>query len=161
MNTSGNKPCGLLILKDKTGTHTYKLEQNLYHIGRSSESNIRLTGSQISRHHSTIVKEVDSQGNTYYQIIDGNPQAKTSSINGIYVNGNKVSSHILQHNDQITFGVGVTATFFNLDKTVASQEDFVLGNQRSKGNNGVIDYDTVQVEIAQKTQLDRRKSQAK
>jgi general secretion pathway protein A len=62
-------------------------------IGRASDNEVRLDACFISRHHCQVV----TVGNV-------STIEDLGSVNGIYVNGQQVKQHVLQHEDQIKLG---------------------------------------------------------
>ncbi|HOK08726.1 MAG TPA: adenylate/guanylate cyclase domain-containing protein [Candidatus Hydrogenedens sp.] len=62
-------------------------------LGRSSECDIVLSAGEISRHHAKIVVR-----DANYVLVD------LKSLNGTYLNGQRITEHILKHMDEIWLG---------------------------------------------------------
>lgn len=71
----------------------YTLEKNESKIGRSMDCDIVVDNLGVSRHHCTIVKDGDG-----WALVDG------GSNNGTFINGQKVSRHVLKTGDKIVLG---------------------------------------------------------
>jgi pSer/pThr/pTyr-binding forkhead associated (FHA) protein len=71
----------------------YTLEKQESKIGRSMDCDIVVDNLGVSRHHCSIVKEGDA-----WALVDG------GSNNGTFINGHKVSKHVLRTNDKIVLG---------------------------------------------------------
>ena len=71
----------------------YTLEKQESKIGRSMDCDIVVDNLGVSRHHCSIIKEGDA-----WALVDG------GSNNGTFINGQKVSKHILKTNDKIVLG---------------------------------------------------------
>ena len=117
----------LLIIEDDRGRKEVILENPTYSLGRASDCDLRIYSQFVSRYHATLLKCSPEDGYTYYRIIDGYPPGKTS-VNGLMVNGHKVSSHDLKHGDQIVFGPQITVTYQychrDLFPTIPSDDPF-------------------------------------
>jgi pSer/pThr/pTyr-binding forkhead associated (FHA) protein len=83
-----------LILKFKEAVlKEYALEDEMATIGRVDDNTIKVDNMAVSSHHAKLMRE-----NGDYVLIDLN------SLNGTFVNGQKVSKWILKNNDFITIG---------------------------------------------------------
>ncbi|WAC07287.1 MAG: FHA domain-containing protein [Thermodesulfobacteriota bacterium] len=83
-----------LILKFKEALlKEYALEEEMVTIGRVDDNTIKVDNMAVSSHHAKLIRE-----NGDYVLIDLN------SLNGTFVNGQKVSKWILKNNDFITIG---------------------------------------------------------
>jgi len=71
----------------------YSLENEMVTIGRVDDNTIKVDNMAVSSHHAKLIRE-----NGDYVLIDLN------SLNGTFVNGQKVSKWILKNNDFITIG---------------------------------------------------------
>lgn len=100
----------LLIVEDSKGRRPITLNQSLYSIGRSANCDIRLHSQFVSRHHATLVRQLTEDGQSYYQIVDGDGKNKVS-VNGLLINGRKQTEAELKHGDVIVFGPQVSATY--------------------------------------------------
>ncbi len=99
-----------LIIEDDKGRQEVILDEAVYSVGRSPECDLRLRSQFVSRHHATLLRCLRVDGSSYYRIIDGNNQGKTS-VNGLLINGKKLSEHDLQHGDEVVFGPQVFAIY--------------------------------------------------
>lgn len=99
-----------LIVEDDKGRQVISLTESSYSIGRSPNSKIRLRSQFVSRYHATLLRCLSSNGESFYQIIDGDEQGHLSS-NGLLINGEKLTSHALKHGDEIIFGPQVFAIY--------------------------------------------------
>ena len=99
----------ILIVSDGKGRREISLQAQTYSLGRSKECNIMLQSQFVSRHHATLIKREQDDGN-YYRIIDGNSEGKTS-VNGLLIDGKKVRFHDLKHGDRVIFGPQVEAVY--------------------------------------------------
>jgi pSer/pThr/pTyr-binding forkhead associated (FHA) protein len=83
-----------LILKFKEAVlKEYALENEMVTIGRIDDNTIKVDNMAVSSHHAKLIRE-----NGDYVLIDLN------SLNGTFVNGQKISKWILKNNDFITIG---------------------------------------------------------
>ncbi|MFN4280053.1 EAL domain-containing protein [Thermosynechococcus sp.] len=101
----------LLVIEDRAGRRTIRLEANTYTIGRHPSNTIVLKSPMVSRQHAVLLRIVDpNTGNFLFRLVDGNLQGKPS-VNGITVNGRRCRSCILRHRDIIFFGDEVRACY--------------------------------------------------
>ena len=82
-----------LEVNDGLGQRVVPLTKDLLAIGRRTESDLRLVGSDVSRKHAEIVRQgegwiLKDKGSRY----------------GTYVNGEAVTEHTLVHGDRVQFG---------------------------------------------------------
>ena len=89
----------VLIVTDGKGHREIRLQDQTYSLGRGQQCNIILQSQFVSRHHATLIRRQEEDGN-YYRIIDGNSEGKTS-VNGLLVNGKKVRFHDLRNGDKV------------------------------------------------------------
>ena len=99
----------ILIVTDGKGHREIKLTDETYSLGRGAQCDIVLQSQFVSRHHATLIKRKNDEGN-YYRIIDGNTEGKTS-VNGLLVDGKKVRFHDLKHGDKVILGPQVEAVY--------------------------------------------------
>ncbi len=99
----------ILIVTDGKGHREIKLHDETYSLGRGAQCDIVLQSQFISRHHATLIKRKNEEGNSY-RIIDGNTEGKTS-VNGLLVDGKKVRFHDLKHGDKVILGPQVEAVY--------------------------------------------------
>jgi serine phosphatase RsbU (regulator of sigma subunit) len=84
-----------LVIVDPSGNRTrVPLEPLPFHIGRQPESHLILRDSRVSRTHARILSEENR-----YVIEDA------GSRHGAFVNGQRVTRHLLDNGDRIEFGV--------------------------------------------------------
>ena len=96
------KPPGArLTVRDSIGHRVIAIDKSPFRIGRRPESDLVLTGGEVSRDHAEIVLEGES-----YIIRDRN------SKYGTFVNGARVLDQPLAHRDQIECGHGGAALMF-------------------------------------------------
>ncbi|MFN4066991.1 MAG: EAL domain-containing protein [Thermosynechococcus sp.] len=101
----------LLVIEDRAGRRTIRLEANTYTIGRHPSNSIVLKSPMISRQHAVLLRIVDpNSGNFLFRLVDGNLEGKPS-VNGTMVNGKRCQSCILKHCDVIVFGGEVRARY--------------------------------------------------
>lgn len=82
-----------LEVNDGLGRRVVALDRPTITIGRRTESDVRLVGSDVSREHAEIVLERD-----HYVLRD------QGSRYGTFVNGAPVTEHTLVHGDRVQFG---------------------------------------------------------
>ncbi len=99
----------VLIVTDGKGHREIRLQDQTYSLGRGQQCNIILQSQFVSRHHATLIRREEEDGN-YYRIIDGDSEGKTS-VNGLLVNGKKVRFHDLRNGDKVIFGPQVEAVY--------------------------------------------------
>ena len=87
------------IVTGHGNTFTYDLVQDVIIIGRSKENQVALDDHTASREHVKLRKTPDG-----YLAMD------MDSHNGTYVNGAKITKHVLKHNDLMKIGTS-TLTF--------------------------------------------------
>ncbi len=107
-----------LIIEDDQGRKEKTLDHPLYSIGRR-DCDIILVSQFVSRRHATLVRlpRDDSNRSYYYRIVDGDAKGKTS-VNGLMINGRKISAHDLKNEDEIVFGPEVRAIYYLLKDTM-------------------------------------------
>ncbi len=94
----------LLVIQDIEGRRTVPLKEATYSLGRHSANTIVLASRSVSMQHAILLRVTVPETDQYgFQIIDGNYKGK-GSTNGLFVNGDRCSSHNLKHGDVIAFG---------------------------------------------------------
>jgi phosphoserine phosphatase RsbU/P len=88
-----SQPNARLEVNDGLGQRIVAINKELLQIGRRTESDLRLVGSDVSREHAEIVQQngdwiLRDKGSRY----------------GTYVNGEAVTEHRLVHGDRVQFG---------------------------------------------------------
>ncbi len=111
----GSKPAKhreehVLTIIDGKGQKEVILTDSSYSLGRGQKCDIRLHSQFASRHHATLVKRLQEDGEFYYRIIDGNSKGKVS-VNGLLINNQKVLFHDLKNGDEVVFGPQVSAIY--------------------------------------------------
>jgi pSer/pThr/pTyr-binding forkhead associated (FHA) protein len=99
-----------LIVEDDKGRKQVLLVEPSYSIGRSPNCDICLRSQFVSRHHATLIRRRRDDGQSYYQIVDGDIEGR-SSANGLVINGRKTTEQELKHGDIVVFGPQVLATY--------------------------------------------------
>lgn len=107
-------PGARLEINDGLGSRIVVIDKPLTAIGRRGESDIRLTGSDVSRDHAEI-----SNADGAYVLRD------RGSRYGTFVNGEQVTERPLQHGDRIQFGraSGTDVTFLIEDVPGPARSD--------------------------------------
>ncbi len=98
------------IVEDSKGRTQVLLTSETYSIGRAVNCDICLRSQFVSRHHATLLRQTDKDGNSYYRIVDGDGSGR-SSANGLLINGKKMMSHDLVDGDEVVFGPQVSAVY--------------------------------------------------
>lgn len=90
------------------------LQSAAYSIGRDKSNAIVIDFPSISRQHALLLRVPNPSNNGYkYRIVDGNAEGK-KSVNGIFVNGERVNSHELKNGDYVSFGKNIKAGYLSL-----------------------------------------------
>ena len=106
------KPAGArLTVHDALGHRVVPLDKPLVTIGRRPESDVVLTGMEVSRDHAEIAQRGDR-----YVIRD------RDSRYGTFVNGVRIVERVLEHRDQIECGHGGAALMFLVGEVPAPDE---------------------------------------
>lgn len=106
------KPYWLLLLDGGKVAKQVRLGDGRCIIGRGEDTDLTLSGKEVSRHHAAVVYRDDR-----YMIEDLN------STNGTLVNGKDADCTVLGHGDKITIGDHTimfddgTSSLFNIDET--------------------------------------------
>lgn len=99
----------ILIVTDGKGHREIQLKDETYSLGRGVQCSIMLQSQFVSRHHATLIKRQNDEG-SYYRIIDGNTEGKTS-VNGLLVDSKKVRFHDLKHGDKVILGPQIEVVY--------------------------------------------------
>jgi pSer/pThr/pTyr-binding forkhead associated (FHA) protein len=83
----------LILITEEYPRQVFLLGRANLMIGRDDVSEIRIADNSVSRNHASIVLEGDE-----YVVRDN------GSLNGTYVNGDRVSRRVLRHHDVLRFG---------------------------------------------------------
>jgi len=92
-NRPQRKPYGYLIRQDETAD-CYPIDRTPWRIGRGKDNELLLEDNSISRKHAELRRNQDGS----FEIID------LKSMNGIYVNHEKIFRHTLRENDLLEIG---------------------------------------------------------
>ena len=107
-----SRPAGArLAVRDALGHRVVPIEKPLFTMGRRSDSDLVLSGSEVSRDHALIAAAGDR-----FVIRD------RESRHGTFVNGERVVERVLAHQDRIEFGGSGTTLTFLIDER-AGRED--------------------------------------
>jgi pSer/pThr/pTyr-binding forkhead associated (FHA) protein len=98
------------LVEDDKGKTQILLTEPIYSIGRALDCDICLRSQFISRHHATLLRQINEEGETYYRLVDGDGRGR-SSANGFLINGQKRLSQDLVHEDEVIFGPQVFAIY--------------------------------------------------
>jgi pSer/pThr/pTyr-binding forkhead associated (FHA) protein len=101
----------ILVVEDDQGRREVTLEESSYSLGRDAKCKIRLLSQFVSRYHANIFRRTDSNGNQYYQIVDGDANGKPS-VNGLMINGHKMDVRDLEDEDEVVFGPQVKVIYY-------------------------------------------------
>jgi hypothetical protein len=82
-----------LALEDGRETRLVRLENNITHIGRGTEADIRLDEHRVSRSHAVLVRH-----GRFLRVLDNR------SSNGTFVNGRAITTTNLENGDLILIG---------------------------------------------------------
>lgn len=97
---SGQQSLGMIVVRQgKDPGRIFEVRKDRLTIGRSRESDIFLEDLAVSRLHTTVARDESGR----YILRDEN------SANGTYVNGQRVSEHVLDEGDEIQVGQTVLA----------------------------------------------------
>ncbi len=88
-----DEPGRYLVFQDGGATKTMALTADSMRIGRSLSADLRFEDPTVSRRHAVLVGEPDG-----VRVLDDR------SLNGVFVNGKRVSSHALSDGDEILIG---------------------------------------------------------
>ena len=109
----------ILRIEAPQGPTIINLERDYYTLGRGSKNSIIIQDKEVSRCHATLIREKNPQSNEdWFWIYDGNLNGKRST-NGLIVNQEYCSKHLLKPKDSILLGKNVKLTYHYLSsKTV-------------------------------------------
>jgi pSer/pThr/pTyr-binding forkhead associated (FHA) protein len=104
----------VLIINDGKGRHAIALEAAAYSVGRDSVNAIVLDFETVSRQHAILLRVPIPGTNSYkYRLVDGNAEGQPST-NGIFVNGQRCTTHELMNGDMIGFGRKIKASYMSV-----------------------------------------------
>jgi len=92
MSTVG-EPGEYLVFEEDGETHTVALTREWTRIGRSLAADVRFDDPTVSRRHALLVRQADG-----VRVLDDR------SLNGVFVNGERVEWRALDHGDEIMVG---------------------------------------------------------
>jgi pSer/pThr/pTyr-binding forkhead associated (FHA) protein len=87
------EPGRYLVFQDGSTTRTMALSTDSMRIGRSLSADLRFEDPTVSRRHAVLVGEPDG-----VRVLDDR------SLNGVFVNGSRITSHQLSDGDEILIG---------------------------------------------------------
>ncbi|MEM1368741.1 MAG: FHA domain-containing protein [Cyanobacteria bacterium P01_H01_bin.15] len=123
-DTSGNH---YLIVEADHKRRVIQLKHKVYSLGRSVNCDIQINSQFVSRKHATLFRRERDEGETYYQILDGDISGQLSA-NGLSVNNRKVPTKDLVHGDKLLFGRDAYALYqcrlANNDSQDGSEDPF-------------------------------------
>ena len=93
----------VLIIKDSRGRRAIVLDQDRYTIGRSKRCSIQILDPRVSRCHARLVRVKLDNFNSRFLLLDGDGE-KTSSTNGVFVEGKQIKNRMLKVGDTLWFG---------------------------------------------------------
>jgi hypothetical protein len=101
----------VLIIEDEGGRRSVALDAATYSLGRDTTNAIMLDSKSVSRQHALLLRLPTPGTSQYrYRLVDGNSTGKLS-VNGVSVNGKRISTLELRSGDTIMFGGRVSATY--------------------------------------------------
>jgi pSer/pThr/pTyr-binding forkhead associated (FHA) protein/DNA-directed RNA polymerase subunit RPC12/RpoP len=86
-------PGEYLVFDEDGGTHTVALTREWTRIGRSLAADVRFDDPTVSRRHALVVRQADG-----VRVLDDR------SLNGVFVNGERIEWRALDHGDEILVG---------------------------------------------------------
>ena len=89
----GTGPAGLLVVRGDNVGSRFGLHRQTTTLGRDPASDVFLADVTVSRHHCEVVR-----------VDDGFEVRDAGSLNGTYVNGERVTSAGLAHGDELQVG---------------------------------------------------------
>lgn len=95
-----------LIIDSPSFKRVIHLRNSYYSIGRHPSNSIVIPSPQISRHHATLIKKINTNLEISFHIIDGDLEGNRSR-NGIWVNGESYLEYELKHGDLIGFSTEI------------------------------------------------------
>jgi pSer/pThr/pTyr-binding forkhead associated (FHA) protein len=101
----------VLIIEDEKGRRSVALDAATYSLGRDQTNAIVLESRSVSRQHALLLRLPTPGTSLYrYRLVDGNSTGKLS-VNGVSVNGKRISTLELRSGDTVMFGGHVKATY--------------------------------------------------
>ena len=88
-----DEPGRYLVFHDSGSVRTVAMTQDSMRIGRSLSADLRFEDPTVSRRHAVLVSEADA-----VRVLDDR------SLNGVFVNGERVVSQVLSDGDEIVIG---------------------------------------------------------
>jgi len=114
------RPLAYIVLADRTGDTRYPLDKTPWRIGRGQNNDLVLTDHSVSRLHAEI------RANDAGQLV----LADLESLNGVFVNDERIASSELREGDTIDIG-DVRMSFTRQDETYADQDATVIVRTRT------------------------------
>jgi adenylate cyclase len=117
------KPYAYLVVQDEKGTR-YPITNTTWRIGRTRDNELTLPDKSVSRRHA----EIHRYSNGTFIVFD------VDSLNGVYVNDEKIKKKKLEEGDILEIGdIVMRFTLFSSD--YASDEDTAVQNTRTPSVN--------------------------
>jgi len=88
-----DEPGRYVVFQDSGAVRTVTIPRDLMRIGRSLSADLRFEDPTVSRRHAVLISE--SSG---VRVLDDR------SLNGVFVNGERIVSHLLRDGDEIVIG---------------------------------------------------------
>ena len=93
----------VLIVNDSRGRRGFVLDRDRYTIGRSKRCSIQILDPRVSRCHARLVRVKLDNSNSRFLLLDGDGE-KTSSTNGVIVDGKQIKNRMLKVGDKLWLG---------------------------------------------------------
>ena len=117
------KPYAYLIAQDEMNTR-YPVTRTIWRIGRGKDNELTLDDTSVSRRHA----EIHRNANGTFDIIDMN------SMNGVYINNEKIGKAILQEGDLIEIG-DIFLSFTQFASDFSLEESTVMQKTKTPSLN--------------------------
>ncbi len=119
MKTFNNDFHHILRIEAPIGPIIINLERDYYPLGRGSKHSIIIQDKEVSRHHATLIRETQERSSeSIFWIYDGDLNGKKST-NGLIINREYCTRHLLKPKDEIVLGKNVKLTYHQLSsKTI-------------------------------------------
>jgi pSer/pThr/pTyr-binding forkhead associated (FHA) protein len=112
----------LVLITEESPRQVFQLGRAILMVGRDGDSEIQVPDDGVSRNHASIVLDGDS-----FVVRDN------GSLNGTYVNGERVSRHILRHHDIVRFGSCLfLVDLYDLRRGPSGTEVLHVGSKKGK-----------------------------
>lgn len=146
-----SRVAALVVVSGPEIGRLYPLRRNQVVIGRGNDADVLLRTKEVSRRHCQI-KCLHFGDDTVYQLVD------LGSTNHVYVNGERIDTHILQDDDKIHLG-DVVLKFEQLDPIDAKYHQEVRTRIQYDDLTGLLTYESFKVAL--EWELDRYANEVK